>query len=135
MPSVCRDSPDVRVLLGSAIIGGGLRYEQPVKSISFGVTALPGFTFSGFPFASTLMVCDGGVQSVAPPLIGMNAFAPTEYRTLPEAGAAQVIFPEEKIPTLGLLPGSISVYRARFVSMGAVAGQFAFESTDIFATE
>ena len=85
---LCRDSPDVRVLPGSAIIGGGLRYEQPVKSISFGVTAVPGLTFSGFPFASMLMVCDDGVQSLAPPFIGMNAFAPTEYRTLPEAGAA-----------------------------------------------
>ncbi len=85
--NVQRDSPNARVLRGPAVIGHGSRYEQPVKSISFGVTVVPGLTFNGFPFASTLMVCDGGVQSVAPPLIGMNAFAPTEYSTLPEAGA------------------------------------------------
>ena len=65
----------------------GLGYEQPVKSISFGVTVVPGLTFNAVPFVSTLTVCDGGVQSAAPPLIGMNAFAPTEYSTLPEAAA------------------------------------------------
>jgi hypothetical protein len=46
-----------------------------------------------------------------------------------------VIFSEEKTPTLELPAGSISVYRAQFVFIGAVAGQSAFKSTEIFETE
>jgi hypothetical protein len=58
--------------------GDATRYVQPVKSNSFGVTVAPGLTFSGFPLASKLVVFDGGMQSVVPPLIGTNAFASTE---------------------------------------------------------
>ena len=46
-----------------------------------------------------------------------------------------MIFPEEKIPTLGLLAGSIIVYGAQFVFIAAVAVQFEFVSTDILETE
>jgi hypothetical protein len=60
------------------MIGNATRYVQPVKSISFGVTVAPGIAFNGFPFASMLVVFDGGTQSIIPPLIGMNAFASTE---------------------------------------------------------
>ncbi len=70
-----------------ATIGSELRYEQFRKSSSFGVTVTPGFTFKGFPFASKLVVIDGGEQSAVPPPNGTKAFAPTEYSTSPDAGA------------------------------------------------
>ena len=74
------------------------------------MTVAPGSTFKGFPFASKLVVIDGGEQSAVPPLNGTKAFAPTEYSTSPEAGAEYLILPEANTPTLGLLGGSISVY-------------------------
>jgi hypothetical protein len=60
------------------MIGKELRYEQFRKSGSCGVTVAPGSTFKGFPFASKLVVIDGGEQSAVPPLNGTKAFAPTE---------------------------------------------------------
>ena len=56
----------------------GPDYEQPEKSISAGMTVAPGVTFSGFPFASRLVVFDGGVQVGTPPLNGACASARME---------------------------------------------------------
>ena len=47
-----------------------LLYEHFWKSSSCGVTVAPGLTFNGFPFASKLVVIDGGEQSAVPPLNG-----------------------------------------------------------------
>ncbi len=69
------------------MIGNESRYEQFQKSSRCGVAVAPGSTFKGFPFASRLVVIDGGEQSAVPPLNGTKVFAPTEYSTSPEAGA------------------------------------------------
>jgi len=69
------------------MLGNESRYEQFRKSSRCGVAVAPGSTFKGFPFASKLVVIDGGEQSAVPPPNGTNAFAPTEYNTSPDAGA------------------------------------------------
>src|SRR5579862_2443809 len=56
----------------------GPRYMQAVKSISFGVTVVPGLAINGFPFVSKLVVFVGGAQSPTPPLDGVKALAPIE---------------------------------------------------------
>jgi hypothetical protein len=82
------------------------------------------------------MVMEDGMQSVVPPLIGTNAFARMEYRTSPAAGEEyEETFPEEKIPTLGLLAGSIRVYCAQFVFAGALDGHPVDESRERFIVE
>jgi hypothetical protein len=55
---------------------------------------------------SLLMVCDDGEQ-IGALVVGFVASASTVYRTSPEAGAVYVTLPAEKVPTSGLLAGTI----------------------------
>ena len=55
-----------------------LNQEQPEKSISLGVIGGPVTACSGFPPESMLVVMDEGMQSVVPPLNGINASARIE---------------------------------------------------------
>ena len=112
-----------------------LNHEQPRKSISLGVIGAPGAALSGFPRLSWVFVIDGVVQSAVPPLNGTNASALMEKGTLPVAGVEKVTVPVEKVATLGLLAGSMSVYCAQFVFAGALTGQLVFAAMLRFATE
>lgn len=50
-----------------------VRYEQPVKSISCGVTVAAGTASNGLPFASVPVDFEDGLQSTMPPLMGTKA--------------------------------------------------------------
>jgi hypothetical protein len=75
-------------------------------------------------------------QIAAPPDIGFVASASTVYRTLPLPGGEKVIFPAEKLPTFGLLAGTISMYWAQNAPIGLpVAGQAVADWTATFEVE
>jgi hypothetical protein len=59
-------------------LGRSLNQEQPEKSISMGVTGVPGIAFSEFPPLSLLIVKIEGMQSFVPPIKGTNALARIE---------------------------------------------------------
>ena len=75
-------------------------------------------------------ICSDGLQSGVPPLKGTAARASTVKSTSPVAGVEYVNPEEEKIPTLGLLAGTTSVYCAQFAIAGAPIGQLVLAETE-----
>lgn len=99
--------------------------EQPEKSVRATSVVMPAVTLSGRGgvLASLEVMISGGMQSGFPPLMGTAAWASTVKRTSPLAGAEKVRGPDTNTATLGLLPGTTSVYCAQFAPMGLPIGQ------------
>ncbi len=112
------------------------RHEQPEKSISFTFTMVPAIALSGLLLASWLLVTDEGRQSEVPPLRGTLAFVRILNSTSVAGGVEyEEIVPLEKIPTRGLLAGSVKVYSAQFEFEGTPDGQAVLDDTERLSIE
>ena len=111
------------------------RYMQLLKTISATVVVVAGSAFSGAAVESFATICSGGVQSGVPPLKGTAALASTVNSTSPVGGVEYLNPDDEKMPTLGLLAGTTSVYCAQFAFAGATVGQVVLAETDIRPVE
>ena len=103
---------------------------QLLKSISATFVVVAGRAFKAAAVESFDTICSDGVQSGVPPLRGTAALASTVKSTSPVAGVEYLNPEEEKIPTLGLLAGTTSVYWAQFAFAGAPVGQLVLAETE-----
>ena len=82
---------------------------HPLKSISATLVVVAGRACSGIAVASFELITSDGIQSGAPPLMGLAAWASTLKGTLPISGVEYVNPEDEYKATLGLLAGTTKV--------------------------